>query len=99
MLTRFAYLSDDSNLEHRILHVDSALFHVSPRVDQLMNEVEVLYTNLVKPGDQKQEIRHLRTMLLQKRQPKVVNIRLRIYIGEMIVLICKIIDYFKFIII
>ncbi len=65
-----------------MLYVDCTPFYTSKRVDQLMNEVETLYTNTLESGDRTRAMQRLRLPPLEEKQPRIVMFRLGIFIGR-----------------
>ena len=54
---------------NRRLYIDSTPFHISTQVDQLMNEVETLYTTELESGDRTRAMQRLRIPPLEEKQP------------------------------
>ena len=73
-------------IPYRILYIDCAPFHASRKVDQLMNEVETLYTNVFEAGDRTRAMQRLRVPPLEEKQPRIVTFRLGICIGMELIL-------------
>ena len=61
--------------------MDCAPFNTSRRVDQLLNEVEALYTNVLESGDRTRAMQRLRVPPLEEKQPRIVTFRLGVFIG------------------
>jgi hypothetical protein len=61
--------------------VDSAPFYTSKQVDQLINEVEKLYTDVLESGDRTRAMQRLRVPPLEQKQPRIVTFRLGMFIG------------------
>ncbi len=61
--------------------MDSAPFYTSKQVDQLINEVEKLYTDVLESGDRTRAMQRLRVPPLEEQQPRIVTFRLGMFIG------------------
>ena len=75
------FLNKFNHTKLRMSYIDCAPFHTSVRVDQLMNEVETLYTNVLESGDRARAMQRLRVPPLEEKQPRIVTFRLGMYIG------------------
>ena len=63
------------------MYVDGSPFHTSKRVDQLIHEVEKIYTDVLEGGDRSRAMQRLRVPPLEEKQPRIVTFRLGIYLG------------------
>ena len=70
--------------EWRKLHIDSALFHTSKRVDQLIYDVETLYTDTLESGDRARAMKRLRVPPLEEKQSPAVTFRVGVFVGKRI---------------
>jgi hypothetical protein len=68
--------------ELRKLHIDSAPFHTSKRVDQLINDVETLYTDTLEAGNRARAMKRLRVPPLEEKQSPAVTFRVGLFVGE-----------------
>ena len=66
----------------RKLHIDSAPFHTSKRVEQLINDVETVYTDAIESGDRARAMKRLRVPPLEEKQSPTVTFRVGIFIGR-----------------
>jgi hypothetical protein len=66
----------------RKLHIDSAPFHTSKRVDQLINDVETLYTDTLESGDRNRAMKRLRVPPLEEKQSPSVTFRVGLFVGK-----------------
>ena len=66
------------------MNIDCAAFHTSERVDQLMNEVETLYTNKLEFGNRTRAMQSLRLPPLEEKQARIVTFRLGMFIGMLL---------------
>ena len=66
----------------RKLHIDSAPFHSSKRVEQLINDVETLYTDTLESGNRARAMKRLRVPPLEEKQSPSVTFRVGIFIGK-----------------
>jgi hypothetical protein len=66
----------------RKLHIDSAPFHTSKRVEQLINEVETLYTDTLESGDRARAMKRLRVPPLEEKQSPAVTFRVGVFVGK-----------------
>ncbi len=66
----------------RKLHIDSAPFHMSKRVDQLLEEVEKMYIDKLEYGDRTRAMQRLRVPPLEEKQPQIVTFRLGLFVGK-----------------
>ncbi|CAF0885084.1 unnamed protein product [Adineta ricciae] len=73
--------------EWRKLHIDSAPFHTSKRVDQLINDVETLYTDTLESGDRARAMKRLRVPPLEEKQSPAVTFRVGIFVGMLCLLL------------
>lgn len=71
-------------MKFRISYVDCTPFYTSKRVDQLMNEVETIYTNVLESGNRTKAMQRLRLPPLEEKQPRIVTFRLGIFIGKIL---------------
>ncbi|CAM4807182.1 unnamed protein product [Rotaria magnacalcarata] len=69
------------------VHIESAPFQTSNRIDMLMVEVEDLYTNSFESGDRKRAIQRLHVPPLEEKQSHIVTFRVGIFIGMLCLLI------------
>jgi hypothetical protein len=65
-----------------MFYIDGAPFHTSKRVDQLINEVEKLYTDALESGDRARAMQRLRVPPLEEKQPQMVTFRLGMFLGN-----------------
>lgn len=68
--------------EWRKLHIDSAPFHTSKRVEQLINEVETLYSDSLESGDRARAMKRLRVPPLEEKQSPAVTFRVGVFVGR-----------------
>ncbi|CAF3751375.1 unnamed protein product [Adineta steineri] len=73
--------------EWRKLHIDSAPFHTSKRVEQLINDVETLYTDTLESGDRERAMKRLRVPPLEEKQSPSVTFRVGLFIGMICILL------------
>ncbi|CAF0963545.1 unnamed protein product [Adineta steineri] len=73
--------------EWRKLHVDSAPFHTSKRVDQLINDVETLYTDTLESGNRARAMKRLRVPPLEEKQSPAVTFRVGLFVGMLCLLL------------
>ncbi len=73
--------------EWRKLHIDSAPFHTSKRVEQLINDVETLYTDTLESGDRARAMKRLRVPPLEEKQSPAVTFRVGIFVGMICLLL------------
>jgi hypothetical protein len=73
--------------EWRKLHIDSALFHTSKRVDQLIYDVETLYTDALESGDRARAMKRLRVPPLEEKQSPSVTFRVGLFVGMLCLLL------------
>lgn len=66
----------------RKLHVDSAPFHHSTRVGQLINDVETLFTDAFESGNRARAMKRLRVPPLEEKQSSTVTFRVGIFVGR-----------------
>jgi hypothetical protein len=66
----------------RKLHIDSAPFHASKLVDQLINDVETLYTDTFESGDRARAMKRLRIPPLEEKQSPSVTFRVGLFVGK-----------------
>ncbi|CAF1586530.1 unnamed protein product, partial [Didymodactylos carnosus] len=66
----------------RKLHIDSAPFHTSTKVTQLINNVETICTNILESGDRARAMKRLRVPPLEEKQSPVVTFRVGIFVGK-----------------
>ncbi|CAF3446297.1 unnamed protein product [Rotaria sp. Silwood1] len=71
----------------RKLHIDSAPFHTSKRVEQLINEVETKYTETLESGDRSRAMKRLRVPPLEEKQSPAVTFRVGIFVGMICLLV------------
>ncbi|UJR19481.1 hypothetical protein I4U23_022611 [Adineta vaga] len=71
----------------RNVHIDSAPFYTSKRIEQLMNDVEILFTNELESGDRTRAMQRLRVPPLEEKQSKTVSFRIGIFTGMLCLLI------------
>jgi len=64
------------------LHIDSAPFHTSKRVDLLINDVETLCTDALESGNRARAMKRLRVPPLEEKQSPSVTFRVGIFIGK-----------------
>jgi hypothetical protein len=67
---------------HRKLHIDTAPFHTSTQVPELIRDVETLYTYAFESGDRSRAMKRLRVPPLEEKQSPVVTFRVGIFIGK-----------------
>ncbi len=65
----------------RKLHIDSAPFHTSKRVEQLINDVETMYTDTLESGDRARAMKRLRVPPLEEKQSPAVTFRVGVFVG------------------
>jgi SPX domain protein involved in polyphosphate accumulation len=68
--------------EWRKLHIDSAPFHTSKRVEQLINDVETVYSDALESGDRARAMKRLRVPPLEEKQSPAVTFRVGIFVGK-----------------
>lgn len=68
----------------RLMYVDCTPFYKSKRVDQLMTDLENLYTNILENGNRTKAMQRLRLPPLEEKQSPIVTFRLGIYLGKFI---------------
>ncbi len=73
--------------EWRKLHIDSAPFHTSKLVDQLINDVETLYTDTLEAGNRARAMKRLRVPPLEEKQLPSVTFRVGLFIGMLCLLL------------
>ncbi|CAF3563282.1 unnamed protein product [Rotaria sordida] len=73
--------------EWRKLHIDSAPFHTSQHVNQLINDVEVLYTDTFESGDRARAMKRLRIPPLEEKQSPAVTFRVGLFVGMLFLLL------------
>ncbi|CAF3055234.1 unnamed protein product [Rotaria sp. Silwood2] len=73
--------------EWRKLHIDSAPFHTSQRVDQLISDVEILYTDTFESGNRARAMKRLRVPPLGEKQSPVVTFRVGLFVGMLFLLL------------
>jgi len=73
--------------EWRKLHIDSAPFHTSKRVEQLINEVETVYTDALEGGDRARAMKRLRVPPLEEKQSPAVTFRVGMFVGMLCLLL------------
>jgi len=73
--------------EWRKLHIDPAPFHTSKRVEQLINEVETLYSDSLESGDRARAMKRLRVPPLEEKQSPAVTFRVGIFVGMLCLLL------------
>ncbi|CAF2688139.1 unnamed protein product [Rotaria sp. Silwood2] len=73
--------------EWRKLHIDSAPYHTSKRVEQLINEVETKYTETLESGDRSRAMKRLRVPPLEEKQSPAVTFRVGIFVGMICLLV------------
>ena len=66
----------------RKLHIDSAPFHTSKRVEQLIIDVETKYTDTLEAGNRSRAMKRLRVPPLEEKQSPVVTFRVGIFVGK-----------------
>lgn len=66
----------------RKLHIDSAPFHISKRVDQLISDVETMYTDMLESGNRTRAMKRLRVPPLEEKQSPTVTFRVGLFIGK-----------------
>ena len=66
----------------RKLHIDSAPFYTSKRVDQLINDVETVYTDTFESGNRARAMKRLRVPPLEEKQSPSVTFRVGIFVGK-----------------
>lgn len=71
----------------RKLHIDSAPFHTSKRVEQLINEVETLYSDSLESGDRARAMKRLRVPPLEEKQSPAVTFRVGLFVGMICLLL------------
>ncbi|CAF3045827.1 unnamed protein product [Rotaria socialis] len=75
--------------EWRKLHIDSAPFHTSKRVELLINEVETKYTDVLEAGDRSRAMKRLRVPPLEEKQSPAVTFRVGVFVGTTIFILRK----------
>lgn len=73
----------------RKLHIDSAPFQTSKRVEQLINDVESLYTDTLESGNRARAMKRLRVPPLEEKQSPSVTFRVGLFIGKNILMSTK----------
>ncbi|CAF1283213.1 unnamed protein product [Rotaria sordida] len=73
--------------EWRKVHIDTIPFHTSNRIDELMTEVENLYTDTLESGDRTKAMQRLRVPPLEERQSPLVTFRVGMFVGMLCLLI------------
>ncbi|UJR08698.1 hypothetical protein I4U23_012956 [Adineta vaga] len=73
--------------EWRKLHIDSAPFHTSKRVEQLINDCETLYTDTLESGDRARAMKRLRVPPLEEKQSPAVTFRVGVFVGMICLLL------------
>jgi hypothetical protein len=68
-------------IQNRILNINSTPFHTSTQVDQLITEVETVYTNELEDGDRGRAMQRLRVPPLEEKQSRLVTFRLGMFMG------------------
>jgi hypothetical protein len=63
------------------LNINSTPFHTSTQVDQLITEVETVYTNELEDGDRGRAMQRLRVPPLEEKQSRLVTFRLGMFMG------------------
>ncbi|CAF1573855.1 unnamed protein product, partial [Didymodactylos carnosus] len=71
----------------RRLHIDQAPFYTTKRVDQLINEVETMYTDGLEQGNRAKAMKRLRVPPLEEKQSPAVTFRVGLYIGMLCLLV------------
>jgi hypothetical protein len=66
----------------RKLHIDSAPFHTSKRVEQLINDVETVYSDALESGDRARAMKRLRVPPLEEKQSPAVTFRVGVFVGN-----------------
>jgi hypothetical protein len=66
----------------RKLHIDPAPFHTSKRVDQLINDVETLYTDTLESGNRARAMKRLRVPPIEEKQSPAVTFRVGLFVGK-----------------
>ncbi|CAF4521537.1 unnamed protein product, partial [Rotaria socialis] len=69
------------------VHIESAPFQTSNRIDTLMVQVEDLYTNSFENGDRKRAIQRLHIPPLEEKQSHLVTFRVGVFVGILCLLI------------
>lgn len=64
------------------MHIELAPFHTSRHVDDLIKEVETLYTNTLESGNRTLAMQRLRVPSLEEKQSYIVAFRVGIFVGE-----------------
>ncbi|CAF3082773.1 unnamed protein product [Rotaria socialis] len=73
--------------EWRKLHIDSAPYHISQSVDQLISDVEMVYTDTFESGDRARAMKRLRVPPLEEKQSPAVTFRVGIFVGMLCLLL------------
>ncbi|CAF1331126.1 unnamed protein product [Adineta ricciae] len=73
--------------EWRKLHIDPAPFHTSKRVEQLISDVETLYTDTLESGNRARAMKRLRVPPLEEKQSPAVTFRVGIFVGMICLLL------------
>lgn len=68
----------------RKAHIDTTPFHTSTRIDDLITEVETLYTNAFESGDRTRAMESLRVPPLEEKQAHIVTFRVGVFVGEIV---------------
>lgn len=71
-----------SNVAFRKLHIDSAPFYCSKRVEQLISDVETVYSDSLESGDRARAMKRLRVPPLEEKQSPAVTFRVGIFLGK-----------------
>jgi hypothetical protein len=66
----------------RKLHIDSAPFHLSKRVEQLINDVETVYSDSLEAGNRTRAMKRLRVPPLEEKQSPAVTFRVGVFVGK-----------------
>jgi len=78
----------------RKLHIDSAPFHTSKRVEQLINDVETVYSDAFETGDRARAMKRLRVPPLEEKQLPAVTFRVGVFVGKDFFLLLQKIEFF-----
>ena len=71
----------ERDIQKRLSYIDCTPFYKSKRVDQLIDDVERLFTNVLEAGDRTRAMQRLRVPPLEEKQARIVTFRLGISIG------------------
>ena len=79
----------------RKLHIDSSPFHTSRCVDQLISDVEILYTDTFESGNRARAMKRLRVPPLEEKQSPAVTFRVGFFVGTFCFFFCFFFFFWK----